>query len=123
MKDIAKRAGITRQTVSEILNNKFSRVSDATRQRVLQIAKELNYRPNQLARSLKTGKTNIIGFTYSGLTRLRFFKHPYLGDLHTGAGEFLSLRQYKLIFHLLSYGSRYVSRHSTAKIPVSFWVG
>jgi LacI family transcriptional regulator len=100
MKDIAKRVGITRQTVSEILNNKFSRVSDATRQRVLQIAKELNYQPNQLARSLKTGKTNIIGFTYSGLTRLRFFKHPYLGDLHTGAGEYLSSRKQKLIFHL-----------------------
>ena len=43
MKDIAKQAGITRQTVSEILNNKFSRVSDATRERVLKIAKDLKF--------------------------------------------------------------------------------
>ena len=61
MKDIAQKAGITRQTVSEILNNKTLRVSKSTREKVLQIAREMNYRPNYFAKTLKTGITNYIG--------------------------------------------------------------
>jgi LacI family transcriptional regulator len=61
MKDIAKRAGISRPNISKILNNKPVMVSEETRNRVLQIAQELDYRPNRLAQSLKTGKTYKIG--------------------------------------------------------------
>ena len=46
--DIAARAGVSRMAVSVVLNGSRSgtRVSQATRQRILDIAKELNYRPN-----------------------------------------------------------------------------
>lgn len=54
--DVAKRAGVSVATVSYALNNK-NKISEETRQRVLQAVEELGYRPNVLARSLKTKKS------------------------------------------------------------------
>ena len=57
--DIAENVGLTSTTVSRVLNNK-GYISDKTRKKVLKAAKELNYKPNRVARSLKTGKTKQI---------------------------------------------------------------
>ena len=47
IKDVAGLAGVSVATVSYVLNNKkVDRITDETRQKVLQAAKELNYRPN-----------------------------------------------------------------------------
>lgn len=63
MKDIAEAAGVSRTTVSFVLNDspKAKLISEETRMKVLAVAKELGYRPNLLARSVATGKTKIIG--------------------------------------------------------------
>lgn len=62
IKDIAKQANVSTATVSLVLNKKQSSfISKATRQRILELAKELNYRPNVLARGLVKKKTNTIG--------------------------------------------------------------
>ena len=54
--DVAVRAGVSRSTVSVVLNGHHKPViAEATRERVLQAARDLNYRPNQLARALITG--------------------------------------------------------------------
>lgn len=60
--DIAKHANVSRTTVSMVLNNKDISVSEETRNRILDAAKELNYIPNSLARSLSTKKSYTIGF-------------------------------------------------------------
>ena len=60
LKDIAECAGVTSATVSMVINNKPN-ISDATRKKVLKIAKELNYYPNVIARGLATRKSNSIG--------------------------------------------------------------
>jgi DNA-binding LacI/PurR family transcriptional regulator len=60
MEDIAKAVGVSKTTVTNALSGK-SNVSDATRQRILQCAQELGYRPNTLARGLAQGKTYTIG--------------------------------------------------------------
>jgi LacI family transcriptional regulator len=60
LKDIAERAGVTSATVSMVINNKPN-ISDATRRKVLKIARELNYYPNVIARGLATRKSNSIG--------------------------------------------------------------
>jgi LacI family transcriptional regulator len=61
--DIAAKAGISRTTVSLVLNNVAgARISEATRAKILQIAKELDYKPNQLARGLKTNRSRTIAF-------------------------------------------------------------
>lgn len=58
--DIAVKAGVSRATVSRVLNSS-GYVKDETKQKVLAIIKELNYIPSAIARSLSTKKTNIIG--------------------------------------------------------------
>jgi LacI family transcriptional regulator len=55
IKDIAKKANVSTGTVDRVLHNR-GRVSDDVRQKVLEIAKELNYEPNLLARALVTKK-------------------------------------------------------------------
>jgi len=60
MKDIAKRANVSVVTVSRALNNKED-ISSDTKAQILKIASELDYTGNDLARSLVTRKTGIIG--------------------------------------------------------------
>src|SRR5574341_255528 len=61
--DIAKKAGISVSTVSRVLNKKTAkyRISRETEKHILKAARELNYRPNQLARGLRLKKTQTIG--------------------------------------------------------------
>ena len=56
---VAERAGVSRTTVSHVLNH-ADRVSETLRERVLQAVAELGYVPNPHARSLRTGKTNMV---------------------------------------------------------------
>ena len=60
MKEVAKLSGVSIATVSNVLNG-TQPVAEVTRQRVLQAVKELHYRPNLMARGLKTHKTGMVG--------------------------------------------------------------
>lgn len=64
MTDIAAKAGVSQATVSLVLNNRTDgvRISEATRQRVMAVARELGYQRNEVARAMVTGKTRVIGF-------------------------------------------------------------
>lgn len=58
--EIARRAGVSRSTVSYALSGKRS-VSEATRRRIQDVIDELDYQPNASARALKEGRTRTIG--------------------------------------------------------------
>lgn len=60
IKDIAAICGVSLGTVDRALNNR-SGINEETKNKILQVAKELNYQPNHLARCLATGSTNTIG--------------------------------------------------------------
>ena len=60
MADVARLAGVSPQTVSRVLNES-PQVRDATRRRVLDAVRRLEYRPNRLARALVTGRTRTLG--------------------------------------------------------------
>ncbi len=60
IRDVAKRAGVSVTTASYSLNDRGT-ISEATRQRVMAAAAELNYHPNAFARNLKKRKTHTIG--------------------------------------------------------------
>jgi len=72
--DVAARAGVSRQTVSRVINNK-DEVSPETRARVLTVIEELGYRPNAIARSMVAGRTctlgcispNLIDYTFASM--------------------------------------------------------
>lgn len=69
MRDIADRAGVSRATVSYVLNDKHSAesISEDTRRRVLQAASEMGYRRNEMARAIVTGTNSILGFLIPAL--------------------------------------------------------
>jgi len=83
MNDVAKRAGVSQTTVSFIINaNPHARISDDTRDRVLQAIDDLGYRPNALAQGLKTSQTQIIGFITDYIATT-----PFAGQIVQGAQE------------------------------------
>ncbi|MEJ2551268.1 MAG: LacI family DNA-binding transcriptional regulator [Anaerolineales bacterium] len=62
-RDVADRAGVSRTTVSFVLNNvPGMRISEETRQRVLEAARDIDYHPNISARRLVTGRSYIIAY-------------------------------------------------------------
>lgn len=63
LKNLAQQLGISETTVSRALNG-YPEVSERTRQRVLAAAQEVGYRPNPMARSLASGRTNVIGIIH-----------------------------------------------------------
>ncbi len=62
IKDVARESGVSVCTVSRVLNNTYrNKVSEETRQRVLDVSKKLGYRPSLIARGLKGKTTNLVG--------------------------------------------------------------
>ncbi|HUX69274.1 MAG TPA: LacI family DNA-binding transcriptional regulator [Cellulomonadaceae bacterium] len=73
LNDVAALAGVSVSAVSRVLSNSSSaRVSAATRQRILDAARELDYRPNFAARALKLARTNVIAVVVPDLTNAIF---------------------------------------------------
>ena len=58
--DVAAAAGVSRATVSYVLNGVDARVSEQTRARVLDAAKQLGYVPNAVASALRAGRTSVV---------------------------------------------------------------
>lgn len=76
IKDIAKAVNVSVTTVSFVLNGKAEekRISKEVTQRVLDYAMEVNYTPNQIAKSLRTGKSNILVFMVEDISNAFFAK-------------------------------------------------
>ena len=68
LKDVARKAGVSTATVSYVLNNSDKKVSEKVAQRVREVARELDYRPNMAARTLRLSRTNIIGIISEDVT-------------------------------------------------------
>jgi len=64
---IADEAGVSKSTVSRVINNKAG-VSEITREKVAKVIKDLNYKPNSSAKGLASKKTNTIGLVVSDIT-------------------------------------------------------
>lgn len=71
MKDVAELAGVSKSTVSHVINETRN-VEPATKRRVLEAIEELGYRPSSVARSLTTNRTQKIGILVSDASNLFF---------------------------------------------------
>lgn len=80
MTDVAKHAKVSKMTVSRVLNNN-GYVKEETRQAVLEAVKALGYRPNLLAKSLVTGRTNIIAYALPDIG------DPFFGNVCKGTTD------------------------------------
>ncbi len=76
IKDIAQEVGVSTTTVSFVLNGKAKekRISDELKDKILKTAERLNYRPNQVARGLRTGQTHTLGLIVEDISN-PFFAH------------------------------------------------
>ena len=61
MLDVAERAGVSKASVSRFIGEDRALLSDAIAGRIERAIDELGYRPNQMARGLKRGRTRLIG--------------------------------------------------------------
>ena len=114
IKDVAKRAGVSTGTVSMVMNNNPA-VKLETRLRVLQAVEELNYAPNQYARSLVTKKRNIVGVVrtvvtshkdvYRGGYHFNELPDTYLADMLDAIVSEVTKMRYSLLFDVLAWAN------------------
>lgn len=91
--EVARVAGVSVGAVSQVLNdNPSSRISDEVRARITAAAAELGYRPNMVARTLRTSKSHTYGFVSDAVTITRF-----AGGILRGALEAAHQRGYFLL--------------------------
>jgi len=89
MHDVAQAAGVSLMTVSRVVNDKDD-VSQATRQRVLQIIEELNYRPSSIARGLATHQTGTLGIVVPDIS------NPFFASIVRSAEDAAYAQDYRV---------------------------
>jgi LacI family transcriptional regulator len=92
--EVAKRLDVSPTTVSFILNgrSKEKRISDEIRDKVLKFVEEIGYKPNSLARSLRTGKTNTIALMVESIS------DPFFGHIARNIEEKAYKSGYKILY-------------------------
>lgn len=100
LEDIAKKAGVSRSTVSRVVNN-HQNISDAVRTRVLQVIKETGYRPNAAARTLASQRSHMIGLVLPQ-TVSSLFTDPFYPQLLKGISLACNQYDYTLALFLVS---------------------
>lgn len=90
IRDVAEKAGVTVTTVSRVLNNR-GYISEKTRKKVYEAMKELNYQPNELARSLYRRKSYLIGLLIPSVS------HPFFAELTSYIEYYAYQNNYKIL--------------------------
>jgi DNA-binding LacI/PurR family transcriptional regulator len=98
--DIAQRAGVSKGAVSYALNGQPG-VSEATRQRIMAIAREIGFNPNSAARALSKASAKAVGLTLSRPARILSIE-PFFMGLISGFEAELSARSYALTLQVVS---------------------
>jgi len=104
IQDVAERAGVSTMTVSLALREGGAkRMSPDTRERVLRIARELNYQPNARARAFRLGRTNVIGL-YAGYGYINV-RSPFFTEIVSGLQEGCEEMRRDLLLHGVFHGT------------------
>jgi DNA-binding LacI/PurR family transcriptional regulator len=113
LKKVAEAAGVSHTTVSLVINNAAgSRVSQKTRERVLEAVKRLDYNPNLTAKRLASGKTNSIGL-YTPF-EIPIFRNYTFMEMITGIQDVLSEKGFDLV--LFSGGKKLYRNRPVSQI-------
>ena len=113
IKDVARAAGVSASTVSRALHNN-NRISPEVRTRVQKIAQEMDFHPNQMARSLVSRQTRIIGAVFPSDISMNL-GNPFYPSLLQGMGHAASEQRYHL---LLITGSDNLSTEEASRQAV-----
>lgn len=96
--EIGKLAGVSRATVSRVVNN-FPNINQEVRERVQRVIEETGYQPNLAARSLASKTSNIIGLFVPSVVQF-IFADPYLSALIPGISQACNANEYTLALFL-----------------------
>ena len=110
LEDIARLSGVSRSTVSRVINSDIN-VKDETRLKVQQVINNYNFQPNLAARGLATGRTNVLGVVIpAGVAAI--FTDPYFPQLLQGVSAVCNSREYSVMLWLAEpeYERRMISR-------------
>jgi LacI family transcriptional regulator len=88
--EIAKQAGVSHMTVSRVFNNP-DLVGKKTRERIMSIVNELGYRPSQVARSMRTKRTNYLGLVLPDII------NPFFPEIVRGVDDYARKNRYNVI--------------------------
>ncbi len=94
LKEIAKAAGVSTTTVSNVINGKKSRVSEETVEQVEEIIRQLGYIPNEAARSLAQRKSRVVALIQQGRIDENILTNPYNAVYIGALTMYLSQRGY-----------------------------
>ena len=89
IEDVARTAGVSRQTVSRAINNK-GEISPATRKRVMEAVEALGYRPSGVARGLATRRTCTVGLVVPDIT------NPFFPEIARGVQDVARSNDYNV---------------------------
>jgi DNA-binding LacI/PurR family transcriptional regulator len=96
MREVAKRADVSVQTVSNFVNGRHQFMAEGTRARVAEAMRELGYHPNLTARGLRSAKTRTLGFLVLD-AHARFLADPLTDLIMAGVGDVARERGYGLL--------------------------
>ena len=98
LKDIAKNAGVSKSTVSEILCSNSTRYRQETREKVFETARRFGYRPNASARAVCSGRYGCVGFLTGSEAGFSGFSSELVMELHRPLEE----KNIRLVFSSLA---------------------
>ena len=97
LKEIAKHCKVSASTVSLVLNGS-DKIKKSTRERVMKAAREMDYRPNELARSLLSSRSRCLSVTVPALTHV--VSDGYFGEIISGIYQEANEAGYKIMLDI-----------------------
>ncbi len=124
LKDIAKLAGVSTATVSNVLNGNTSKVSAVTKERIEKIIKEVDYKPNAMARSLAKKESRMIGLVvpYIGPDE-DFFMNPYYARMVAALERYVRSKEYYLMLRCVPDCRQVIPQLSSWNVDGVFFLG
>lgn len=116
--DVAKTAGVSIKTVSRVVNNEPN-VRESTRERVQRAIDKLNYRPDKSARSLKSGRSYLIGLVYDDPSIYDIPSSGYVIKIQEGVLAVCKQFHYEMVIHPCNYRDPRIAEELVALVENS----
>lgn len=120
--DVARLAGVSIKTVSRVINREPN-VREMTRDQVQKAISDLDYRPNQSARSLKSRRSYLIGLVYDDPSTYELPSSGYVVNLQQGLLRACRAANYDLLIHPCTYSDAGVGKELRQLIEHNQLVG
>lgn len=124
LKTIAKLAGVSTATVSNVINGNYHKVSEETRRKVEKIIKDSNYKPNAVARSLAKKESRLIGVVLPYIGKDEdFFSNPYNAHMIAALERLVRNHDYYVMLRCVADPRDIVSLLNSWNVDGAFFLG